>query len=172
MEAEGCRRGGNEEGRVEELTRITKTPKWQRAPGERVTAEERGEKRARHEGGEKVYLLTTSPRESAVFFVLGEKQAAHRRSQRIRRRTEKQRGANVEGALKRRSAFSIVPRQSFLNHLTLVAALSIFHWTSMCNQTLFMAGRKERKKEKEIYHQENFDRHHHEISISKMYHGP
>lgn len=90
MEPEGCRRGSNEEGRVEELTRITKTPKWQRAPGERVTARSAA-KSARHEGGEKVYLLTTSPRESLRFSSFsgksGPRIADHRG---IRGRTEKQ----------------------------------------------------------------------------------
>lgn len=59
--------------RVEELTRITKTPKRQRALRARVTTKSKSASRG---GGEKVYLLTTCPRpggESAVFSVLGEK---------------------------------------------------------------------------------------------------
>lgn len=96
---------------------------------------------ARHEGGEKVYLLTTSPRESAVFFVLGEKRAAHRRSQRDSQKNGKAASrASVQGMLKRRFAFLIVSRQSFL-----MADKIISLQLSTCSQMT-----KEKKNEKEI----------------------
>lgn len=115
MEPEGCRRGGSEEGRVEELTRITKTPKWQRAPGERVTARSAA-RSARHEGGEKVYLLTTSPRERVCGFLRSRGKAG--RASQITEDSQKNGKAhpapraNVKMS-KRRSAFSVAARQSF-----------------------------------------------------------
>lgn len=108
MVPEGCRRGSNEEGRVEELTRITKTPKWQRAPGERVTDAERGEERETRGRRKGLFINDEPARESAVFFVLGEKRVAHRRSQGDSRKNGKAAAAeqSVKGVLKRRSAFS------------------------------------------------------------------
>lgn len=90
MESKRREGGQQRRKRVEELTRITKTPKRQRAPPSGLRRGVRRRREPRHEGGEKVYLLTTSgrDRESAVFFVLGEKRTDGRSRDRNSRESD------------------------------------------------------------------------------------